>query len=98
MKKTMGAHSDLHFQKTPIPDVADPKVKPQYIMPKETVSYSDAIKEIEEILGKIEDQELDVDDLTEKVKRVSLLIKLCREKLSNTEQAVEKILEDIQDK
>lgn len=59
--------------------------------------YGDAIKEIEEILENIEKEDLDVDDLTEKVKRVAYLIKLCRKKLTHTEQAVEKILEDMED-
>ncbi len=54
--------------------------------------YGDAIKEIGEILEHIENEDLDVDDLTEKVKRVAQLIKLCRKKLTQTEQAVEKIL------
>lgn len=60
--------------------------------------YGDAIKEIEEILEHIENEDLDVDDLTDKVKRVAQLIKLCRKKLTQTEQAVEKILEEMQEK
>jgi exodeoxyribonuclease VII small subunit len=67
-------------------------------MTNEEFRYGDAIKEIEEILEHIENEDLDVDDLTGKVKRVAQLIKLCRNKLTQTEQAVEKILEEMQDK
>lgn len=65
-------------------------------MTNEKFRYGDAIQEIEEILEKIENEELDVDDLTEKVKRVAQLIKLCKKKLNHTEEAVEKILEEMQ--
>jgi exodeoxyribonuclease VII small subunit len=65
-------------------------------MTSKTISYKEAVAEIEDILVKIENEELDVDDLTEKVKRVSSLIKLCKEKLHNTEQEVEKILKEME--
>jgi len=65
-------------------------------MTSKTISYKEAVAEIEDILEKIENEELDVDDLTEKVKRVSSLIKLCKEKLHNTEQEVEKILKEME--
>ncbi len=66
-------------------------------MTSKTISYKGAVAEIEVILEKIENEELDVDDLTEKVKRVSSLIKLCKEKLHNTEQEVEKILKEMEE-
>lgn len=61
---------------------------------KET-SYSEAIGEIEEILTQIENEELDVDELSLKVKRVASLIRLCRDKLGKTEAEVEKILKEM---
>ncbi|MFO8235443.1 MAG: exodeoxyribonuclease VII small subunit [Bacteroidales bacterium] len=62
----------------------------------EDIKYGKAIAEIEEILTKIENEELDVDDLTDKVKRVSELLNVCKKKLHNTEVEVEKILKDIE--
>jgi exodeoxyribonuclease VII small subunit len=62
---------------------------------KKQIKYGDAIEEIESILNKIENEELDVDDLTAKVKRVSELLHICKEKLHSTEEEVEKILKDI---
>jgi exodeoxyribonuclease VII small subunit len=67
-------------------------------MTNDKFRYGNAIREIEEILENIENEDLDVDDLTEKVKRVANLIKLCRKKLTHTEQAVEKILDEMLDK
>jgi exodeoxyribonuclease VII small subunit len=60
--------------------------------------YSEAIAEIEEIIKKIEQEELDVDELSNQVKRVSFLINYCREKLRNTEEEVNKILKEIEKK
>lgn len=64
-------------------------------MSKKNVSYKEAITEIEEILRQLENNELDVDELSEKVKRVSLLVTLCKEKLHNTEEEIDKILKDM---
>jgi exodeoxyribonuclease VII small subunit len=63
---------------------------------KKELSYKEAITEIEEILRQIENEEPDVDQLSEKVKRLSALVTLCREKLHNTEEEIEKILREIE--
>jgi exodeoxyribonuclease VII small subunit len=63
-------------------------------MTKEKISYSEAIAEIELILNKIEGGNLDVDDLTKKVGRVTDLLKICRNRLYHTETQVKKILEE----
>jgi len=63
---------------------------------KKQIKYGDAVAEIESILDKIENEELDVDELTTKVKRVSELLSICKEKLHSTEEEVEKILKDIE--
>ena len=61
------------------------------------ITYNDAIAEIEEVLEKIENEELDVDELAEKVKRVSALLKLCKEKLFSTNEQVEQILKEMEE-
>jgi exodeoxyribonuclease VII small subunit len=61
-------------------------------MTKEKISYSDAVAEIESILEKIEEGSLDVDALTEKVSRVTELLKICRDRLHKTETQIDKIL------
>lgn len=64
-------------------------------MTKTKITYTEAVAEIEEILRQIEEDELDVDQLSEQVKRASLLIKICKEKLHKTEEDIEKILSDL---
>lgn len=63
-------------------------------MAKQEITYKAAVEEIEEILEKIEVGELDVDELTLNVKRVTGLLKICKNKLHKTEDEVNKILED----
>jgi exodeoxyribonuclease VII small subunit len=64
-------------------------------MATKKVTYKEAITEIEEILEKIESEELDVDELAEQVSRVSALIAICKDKLHKTEEEVEKILKEM---
>lgn len=66
-------------------------------MTTKKISYNEAMAEIEEILEKIESEELDVDDLAEKVKRVSVLLKICKDKLTKTNEEVEKILKEMEE-
>ena len=61
------------------------------------VTYSEAILEIEKILENIENEELDVDELAEKVKRVSMLLKICKDKLTKTNEQVEQILKEMEE-
>lgn len=61
----------------------------------EKVKYTDAIIELEEIVSSIENEEVNVDELSVKVKRASELIKICKEKLHNTEEEVSAILKEI---
>jgi len=64
---------------------------------KKAISYNEAMAEVEEILENIENEELDVDDLAEKVKRVSVLLKICKDKLLKTNEQVEQILKEMED-
>lgn len=59
------------------------------------LNYKEAMAEIESIVAKLEDNQLDVDELSGKVKRVSELIAFCKSKLHETEEEVEKILSSI---
>ncbi|MEX0980906.1 MAG: exodeoxyribonuclease VII small subunit [Bacteroidales bacterium] len=63
-------------------------------MTKEEITYKAAVAEIEMILSKIEEGELDVDELTVNVKRVTELLNICKEKLHKTEAEVSKILKN----
>jgi exodeoxyribonuclease VII small subunit len=58
-------------------------------------SYQEAFTELERIVREIEQESIGVDELAEKVKRASLLIGVCREKLTTTEEDVQQILKEI---
>lgn len=64
-------------------------------MAKKEKSYTDSIKELEEILERIESGDLDVDVLSSEVKKASELIKNCKEKLYKTDEEIKKILDKI---
>jgi exodeoxyribonuclease VII small subunit len=61
------------------------------------ISYTEAMKELEEIVAEIEQGEITVDTLSEKVKRASELIKVCKQKLTSTEEDVNNILEELKE-
>ena len=58
-------------------------------------TYNEAIEKLRKIVADIENGELDVDILSEKVKEATRLIKLCKEKLYKVDEEVKKILEEL---
>ena len=65
-------------------------------MEKKT-SYTEAISELESIVSEIEQGEITIDTLSDKVKRAAELIRICKTKLSSTEDDVNKILGEIKE-
>ncbi|MBI5739781.1 MAG: exodeoxyribonuclease VII small subunit [Nitrospirae bacterium] len=59
-------------------------------------AYKEALEEIEAIVEEIEGETVDVDVLTEKVKRAAHLIRLCKAKLKATDGEVKKILQEFE--
>lgn len=59
---------------------------------KETYTYTEAMKRLEAIVAKIEGNELDIDELGEKLKEAQKLIKFCRDKLYKTDLEIQKML------
>lgn len=64
-------------------------------MTKEKISYSEAIEELERIVAEIENENIAIDDLSDKVKRAAQLIQICKKALQITDEEVKRILEDI---
>ena len=62
---------------------------------KEQTNYTEAFEELQQIVTEIEDGQISVDILAEKVKRAAVLIKICRAKLNSTEEDVGKILKEL---
>lgn len=65
---------------------------------KKKFTYAQAIGELEGIINDIEAENIDVDILTEKVKRATYLIKFCKRNLRTTEEEVKKVLSEIEEK
>ena len=59
-------------------------------------TYTEAFEELQAIVSEIEKGEISVDQLSEKVKRAALLIKICKNKLSETEGDVNSILKELE--
>ncbi|WP_071135133.1 exodeoxyribonuclease VII small subunit [Millionella massiliensis] len=59
----------------------------------EKITYAEAVAEIEEILAKMNDNELDIDQLGAYVERATTLITLCKEKLLKAQKQVEKVMQ-----
>jgi exodeoxyribonuclease VII small subunit len=53
------------------------------------MTYENALKELQIIVAAIENEEVSIDELTEKVKRAGELIKYCKEKLRKVEAEIE---------
>jgi exodeoxyribonuclease VII small subunit len=61
----------------------------------QNLAYTEAFEELQQIVEEIEKGAITVDELSEKVKRAAYLIKFCKEKLSGTEEDVNKILKEL---
>jgi exodeoxyribonuclease VII small subunit len=61
----------------------------------DNLSYTTAFEELQKIVSEIEKGEISVDELSEKVKRAAQLIKVCKAKLTDTEEDVNKILQEL---
>ena len=56
------------------------------------MKYEDSIKELESIVRRMENDELDIDTLATQLKRAQTLIKSCRDKLTKTDEEIKSIL------
>lgn len=66
-------------------------------MAKKKQTYSQAIDRLEEIVRLIDSNELEIDELAEKIKEANGLIAFCSEKLTKADVEVEKLLSDRQE-
>lgn len=49
--------------------------------------------QLEQIVSKMENDELDIDQMGEQLKKAQQLISLCKDKLTKTDEEIKKILE-----
>lgn len=57
------------------------------------MNYTEAFEELQQIVKQMEHADISVDDLAEKIERAGVLIKICKEKLTKTEEEISKITE-----
>lgn len=58
------------------------------------IKYEEAVHQLEDIVSKMESDELDIDSLSDQLKKAQKLIKLCKDKLTKTDEEIKKILKD----
>lgn len=61
---------------------------------KET--YSQAMARLEKIVRQIDNNELEIDELVEKIQEANAIIAFCRDKLIKADQEIEKLLAEKQ--
>ena len=62
----------------------------------EEMAYTAAFEELQVIVQEIEEGGISVDELSLKVKRAAQLIKVCKSKLTSTEEDVNQILKELE--
>jgi exodeoxyribonuclease VII small subunit len=60
-------------------------------------SFGEAMEQLEEILAGIEGEEIDIDELGEKLKRAAALLELCRGKIRKAEVEVSQIVRSLEE-
>ncbi|MDF1560799.1 MAG: exodeoxyribonuclease VII small subunit [Bacteroidales bacterium] len=64
-------------------------------MAKKEIGFNQAVKQIEEILKNIEEGEPDIDRLSDNIRKAAELIKICRQRLRETEEKIDGIINDL---
>jgi exodeoxyribonuclease VII small subunit len=59
------------------------------------MKYEEAVVQLEAIVRKMENDEFDIDELTEQLKNAQQLLKLCKDKLTKTETEVKNLLQNV---
>ncbi|MBR4302196.1 MAG: exodeoxyribonuclease VII small subunit [Bacteroidaceae bacterium] len=58
------------------------------------MKYEEAMKRLEQIVSDIENNKLDIDLISDKIKEAQELIKFCKDKLYKTDEEIQKLLEE----
>ncbi|MCY3910601.1 MAG: exodeoxyribonuclease VII small subunit [bacterium] len=61
-------------------------------MSTEQIGYADALSELQQILGELEAEDIDIDVLAAKVERAAELIRVCRGRINDAEVRVKEIV------
>ena len=58
------------------------------------MKYEEALSQLEDIVSKMENEELDIDELTTELKQAQKLVKLSKDKLTKTDKEIKTILKE----
>lgn len=61
------------------------------------MKYEEAMKRLEQIVQDIEENKLDIDLVSERLKEAQELVRFCKEKLYRTDQEIQELLADRQE-
>lgn len=64
----------------------------------EKMNYSSAFAELQQLAADLENDEISIDELSDKIKRASQLLEFCQEKLRSTEEEVKKVLSKMENR
>ena len=60
------------------------------------IGFTDAMKELEQILARVEGEEVDLDRLAEELRRAAELLEICRAKIRRAELEVTQIVQRLE--
>ena len=63
-------------------------------MGKKEMKYEEALRQLEDIVEKMENDELDIDQLSDQLKKAKKLVKRCKDKLTKTDAEIRKLLSE----
>ena len=66
-------------------------------MSSDQIKYREAVERLDEIISQIENEDVDVDELSLQVKEAVELIRLCKAKIDKAEIEVKKVVEELKD-
>lgn len=58
------------------------------------MKYEESLRQLDDIVRKMENNEFDIDQLSEQLKKAKKLISLCKDKLQKTDEEIQKIIDD----
>ena len=61
---------------------------------KTAMKYEEAMRQLEEIVSRMENDQLDIDQMGEQLKTAQKLIRLCKDKLTKTDEEIKRILDE----
>ena len=64
---------------------------------KKSMRYSEAMARLQEILDRIDSSDVDIDELAERVKEASELIRFCKSLLTTAEKSVAEALQGLEE-